>query len=521
MSDQVIRISSEQGFAAAWANTAKPTTLNLCDFRIPRGLVVDLSKSYIAFNATIEPTVAGNFTATSNPINANFNIDGLVDGDLPMEVPNSALIRNASISCDKGQIESIRRVDTLRSTLWNLEHDAEDRKDDMNAFTAPKQIRGVQNQTSYFLDPVMDNINDGGGVITDRTSRNLARDVKVPLKSIFGIGEAEDWSTSKFGETRIHLETNWKSVKSYSLGGFEDTAAAFQPGAAAAVTWGQCEQIDLGASGSATDGTNNLVLSVAYTNPEQTCPFFVGQKILCTATSSNAGSSVTDVSATIATMTQLGSIVTLTTEAEWFVNPFAGAVQLTPITIKSDISAVVTNTVNRAELVLFTKPETMKTEDSYEYVTYSTEQDNGAGVINFGRGYVIEPSAMNIIVCLNKNNNILPVMPILNYRYAVNNEEMTGNRDVQLRTPLQYDRMTRCLDSTGMGTEWRNAQQAFFENAVAKSQLTSYDGFPMTVICETLMETERSKYVDLQIECPAGGDGVQEILIYKQHIRSI
>ena len=135
MTDKVIRISSEQGFAEAWLNANAPSTLNLCDFRIPRGMVVDLSKSYIAFNTQIKPTVAGNFTSTDDPINSNLRINGLDAADNGLEVPNAALIRNASISCDKGLIESIRRVDTLRSTLWNLEHDAEERKDDLNAFT--------------------------------------------------------------------------------------------------------------------------------------------------------------------------------------------------------------------------------------------------------------------------------------------------------------------------------------------------------------------------------------------------
>ena len=186
MSKQVIRISSEQGFGEAWLNAAQPTTLNLCDFRIPRGLVCDLSKSYVSFNTQINPTVAGNFTSTDDPINYNLKINGLVTGNLAIEVPNAALIKNAMIDCDKGQIESIRRVDTLKSTLWNIEHDAEERKDDLNAFTAPKQARGDKNQTSFFLDPVIENVDDAGGIITGRDSRNLARDIKIPLTLLAG-----------------------------------------------------------------------------------------------------------------------------------------------------------------------------------------------------------------------------------------------------------------------------------------------------------------------------------------------
>ncbi len=58
-------------------------------------------------------------------------------------------------------------------------------------------------------------------------SRNLKRDLKVPLKDIFGVGGAEEYSTDIFGETRIHLETNFNKLKSSALGGDEDTSLMF------------------------------------------------------------------------------------------------------------------------------------------------------------------------------------------------------------------------------------------------------------------------------------------------------
>jgi len=513
--DKVIRISSEQGFAASWNSAAgggvSPTNLNLCDFRIPRGMIVDLSKSYIAFNTQIRPTVANNFTSADDPINANMLINGLVDADPAIEVPNSCLIRNAHIDCDKGQIESIRRVDTLRSTLWNIEHDAEERKDDMNAFTAPKQIRGTKNQTSFFLDPVVNNTDDAGAVITGRESRNLTRDVKVMIKDIFGIGEAEDWNTDKFGETRIHLETNWKDVRSYQLGGFEDVSLSFDQ----TNTWGKCET-QMGIAAGATSTT--LELSFAYDDYQQYCPFFEGQHILVSGTA-GAGPSPADVSAVIASMKYdpATAHVTITTAAAWYTNNQGGPVNVSAILIKSDIAVTPQMTVNRAELVLYTKPS-MPTEDSYEYVTYTLEQDNGNGLDNFARGYVMEPSARNMIVCLNAAGNKLPTTEITSYRYAVNNEGMTGNRDIAPNTPIQYDRLTRCLDSTGMGLEWRNAQLKWFENAVAVTQDASY-ARQCSPICETLMLTDRPKYVDLEIT--SAGNVLADIYIYKQHVKSI
>lgn len=514
MSKQVIRISSEQGFGEAWLNAAQPTTLNLCDFRIPRGLVCDLSKSYVSFNTQINPTVAGNFTSTDDPINYNLKINGLVTGNLAIEVPNTALIKNAMIDCDKGQIESIRRVDTLKSTLWNIEHDAEERKDDLNAFTAPKQARGDKNQTSFFLDPVIENVDDAGGIITGRDSRNLARDIKIPLKDIFGIGEAEDWDTDKFGETRIHLETNWKDVKSYVLGGAEDVTNSFDQ--VTPIKWGQCDDIAVGAN---PDSTSAVVLTFTYDDFQLQCPFFVGQHIFASATTSNADPNPANVSAVIQKMeyNPQTAKMTLTFTAPWYTNGQAGPSILSDVLIKADNSSVVTNTVNRAELVLFTKPGMTNTEDSYEYVTYSTEQDNGNGITSFARGYVMEPMARNMIVALCPNGEKLPTTDYESYRYAVNNEAMTGNRDIEPDTPLQYDRLTRSLDSTGMGLEWRNAQLRWFNNEPGTLQALSY-AQKTSVIAETLMMTDRQKYVDLQIEC-AGG--LNEIIIYKQHVRSI
>ena len=65
--DKVIRISSNQGFSDTWTNAAAPNSLNLCDFVMPSGNY-DLSKSYIAFNASITSN-------DPNPMNATMYLD--------------------------------------------------------------------------------------------------------------------------------------------------------------------------------------------------------------------------------------------------------------------------------------------------------------------------------------------------------------------------------------------------------------------------------------------------------------
>ena len=521
--DKVIRISSQQGFAAQWNNAGSPSTLNLVDFEIPAGMIIDMTKSYVAFNTEIQPEVAAgtpgdngsNAFATDDPINAMISLNNLKGDGQMYEAPNSALIRNARISCDKGQIESMRRIDTLNCSLFNIEHDSEERKDDMNAFVAPKSVRGIGNQTSLFLDWVNTNTDAAGNALVGADSRQLARDVKVPLKSVFGIAEGADaFDTSKFGTTRIHMETNWKTVKAVQLGGLEATSADFLAGA---TKWGSADDIaGVPATGQPGAALTAFTLTYPFTDFNQHLPFFVGQKILTACTSTHGAGSNISNPAVIATMQYdaTTSKINVTTVGAWFTNTHAGAVDLSDILIKADNSYVPSITVNRAELVLFTRPE-MDTPDEYQYVTYTTEEDNGNGITSFARGYTMEGEAEQMIVCLAPANQILPTTIYESYRYAVNNEDQTGNRSISVGSPLQYDRLTRAMDN--QYTDWRNAQLRFSQLTPAIAQTAMYDA-PNSTIPETLPLSGRPKYVDLQVECAAG---VQDIRIYKQMVRTI
>ena len=151
---------------------------------------------------------------------------------------------------------------------------------------------------------------------------------------MFGIGEAEDWNTDKFGETHIHLETNWKDVRSYELGGSESTTLAFNQ----TNMWGACET-QMGLSNVAPNNTTStLELSFPYDDYQQYCPFFVGQHILVSAANSG-GANPTDVSAVIEAMKydKATKHVTITTVAPWFTNGAGGPVNLSTILIKSDV----------------------------------------------------------------------------------------------------------------------------------------------------------------------------------------
>ncbi len=90
--EKIIKISSQQGFAGVWQNTATaPSNLNLVDFVIPSGLNVDLSRSYMSFNSQI------NNGTNDTPINARWklNVDNANDYNVPKTNTNGAHITNS------------------------------------------------------------------------------------------------------------------------------------------------------------------------------------------------------------------------------------------------------------------------------------------------------------------------------------------------------------------------------------------------------------------------------------------
>ena len=343
MGDKIIKLASLQGFSDTWQNAGAPTRLNLVDFVIPSGYVVDLSKSYIAYNTSISveagaTTHDGGAWHGTEPVNAMLKMNNLVTGNDSMSVPNVILSRNAAIQCDRvGQIENIRRCDTLKSALWSLEHDAEERVGDMNAFTAPKGPRGIGNQSSYFLDARTSGDATGANGTGDEASRQLSRDVKIPLKDMWGICEADDWSTQKQGETRMHLETNWADIRLEALGGQEDTSN--DP---SLTKWGAMDNVGALAASTAL---STLVTTNPYVNSGLLCPFFVGQRVIIKATVSQvlnpATSLTTGASRVIKSMTKdpatgkitLTFVVPISTNVP---NTGTAATDFTDITVAAD-----------------------------------------------------------------------------------------------------------------------------------------------------------------------------------------
>ena len=524
--DKVIRITSQQGFADDWTNAQTPTMLNLCDFTIPRGLNIDLSKSYIAFNAQINSDDA-------QPCNSTLWFDA--NNGERYNVPVSAVIKNASIANNRGAVENMRRVDTLNCAMFGLLDDMESRQNNLNTFANYEGGRGLKNNTSYFLDAVTDNMQpDGASVNANHTSREIARDLKVPLAELFGVANSQAYNTDIFGETRIHLETNFDKVKSIVLGGNEALSNGFDE----TNKYGDIvQQMGLADTTHVGAVANKLETSLAYGDWQYVFPFFVGQKVIGNATASAGTGFGTDVDCIITaiqfqkdnTATPPSAVdakvyITITrANGDPFYTVNSAGTNLTDITIKAKVDQTTTTVINRAELVLQTTNE--EPEQQITYDTWTTEEDVGNGNNNFNKAYSLEADTTLWMLCAVNASQILPVTSLTSYRYAINNEEETGNRDIMMSTtagggrtgpsPIQADRLIRALDNQG-GLGFRNAHLRYY--SPTQVQNASFNA-PVSVIAETAPATPDNKVLNLNIV--SAGGVLADLKLYKQVQRTI
>ena len=299
MSEQIVKILPTNRFSEE-AVPAAFTGSKLLDFNMPGGLgTYDLSNSYININASIIQEI--------DP--AHSAIQGLVVGkdtalfstEIELQTGSTAndtyvvgcasLVRNAQMySQNRGMVESIRRCDTLRQVLYNLENDKKEIEDGLNKFGTFNGRRGPNNKTSSFQNTVVNNTNSNGVVDLNNKSYSIPRDLRIPLSDLFGVGNAL-WNGSVYGDTRINLELNINNLVLKQLGGLEDVtkipnSADDLPPTGEGVSYGSC--LNQPATTVVSTPFNTLTLGrpstpavvTPYCDYGLNLPFHVGQSIV-------------------------------------------------------------------------------------------------------------------------------------------------------------------------------------------------------------------------------------------------
>ena len=537
--ESVIKIESEQGFTETWNPslfTSAPAQQKLIDFIIPAGTgTYDLGKSWINLNVEVlnaAPTdaIAQGVTSTDTALyNNGLNLlDQNSTGTLQLVDPAS-MVRNADMfSAERGMVESIRRVDTLRQVLWNMENDKAEQHDGTATLGTFFGRRGPKNKTSSMIQIMGGNTNVAGDADPTIKASRTSRDLRINISDLFGVGSAL-WNSDVFGDTRIHLEVEPNRLTIERMGGLEDVTT-FDP-TGQNKFFGQMVDYNAGGLGADLPAGGNLgldpsplVTSILYENYQLDMPFYVGQSV--NVAFDVAGTAATPVNVIIASIEyNLGTNnanppdgskqVRIFTRTTIHNNATAAGVAITNILVKANLSTEATDQIriNRAEIVL-TQTPSQTGPSSIDYTTYSTEEVQGNGNTQHNQQLIVEPNAQNLIMAHTTSPGTAPITAWTSYRMAINNADVCGNRDVLYGTPIHRDRIQRTFNNRGQDIS------NFSLNAIDSeaAQQTNANQTLMYPIFETLPLTQSTKIVNFQLKSTGGA---KDLIFYKELVKSI
>ncbi len=527
--EKILKIQSENGFSAEQVPSETAFTSNrLLDFVIPNNGTYDLGKSYISINMSVNNAVATGAAVTgfdASTDTAAYNTEISFEGDTANQnfylSDNASMVRNCQMfSQNRGMVESIRRVDTLRQILWALENDKKEKQDGMYVMGTFNGRRGPENRTSRMNQTVIRNVNNLGVADSDpttgRVSKSLSRDFKIPLSDLFGVGNAL-WNGNVYGETRIHLELNMNKLRLSFLGGFEDVNNG-----PAGQAYGAMANEPAVAQGTAL---TTLVTELSYKDYQLNFPFYVGQAVEINATDSVAGAiaahrgiiqSIDYNSNNNANPPGGTERMTITMRNAWYTTPGAqGPANITNILVKALLADPAGSTikVNRAEIIL-NEQVGVNGPSEIDYRTYTTDEQNASGAPNFFHQYDVEGNAQNLLIGHCANTEITPINPWDEYRLAIDNVDVTGNRSVVYNSNLQQDRILRFMNNRGQNIS-DIGLQSIITNA---AQLAGANQVPMYFILETLPLKASSITVTFNLSYTVS---VVDIVLYKELVKTI
>lgn len=522
--EQILKIQSEQAFQER-AIPGAFVNAKLADFIIPgNNGTFDLSKSYININVGLvnAPHAAEPASAVASDT-ALYNNDIVYNGATTATiVPTSAVIRNCDMfSANKGMVESIRRLSTLRQILWNFENDKGETHDGLDKLGVFQGRRGRGNRTSAMVQIIGSNVNNGAAIGLPIKAQAITRDIRIPLSDMFGVGNAL-WNSDVFGDTRIHIEVEPNLLEIKRLGGFEDAEPGDTEGQN--VNYGVIQdQVD-NAVGGTVGVSVPLTTTLEYVNAQLDMPFYVGQAINVVGTAAVGGAfdvntiieSIRYNEATNANNPPNGSRrVQIVTRDAVYTNAQAAVETVTGIAIKALLSNAAADQIDiiRAEIVLSQLPG-VDGPGEIDYRTYSTEEAQGVNQTQYNKQIVVEPNCHNLIIAHCPTGKTAPSQEWESYRMAINNVDVCGNRDVPYSKPIHSDRILRFFNNRSQNVS-NISLKAIDVDAIQANDQNQVAFYP---ILETMPLTQGEKLVNLEL---TSAGGAKDVVFYKELTKSI
>ena len=524
-----VNLSSKYIKQTALEGTFSPTQ-NLISFSIQDGMKVDLSECAVLVdlsilssdvNATVSAAPGDQFSGGAGVYRQHLLLKDSSDDSTVY--PNVAFIKNADIRCEKvGQIESLRRVDTLKIAQYIYLQDLESKIGGCYQNGISNDGVGGMNGT-----PFRDLVRMGSV-----KSRNRPAQLRIPLKDIFDVANTPVWDTAKYGRTDIKLEMNFDKMHVVTTMGRTDANWAN----AAFGVYGAIDPFLGGVVSTEAGSVNFFKTTKTYINPEEQGPFHVGQKLIFEYTSTATGADAVVYSFDAGnyrerTITQIQHNVdndnklTITFDVGI---AYADATTFSLQTVQgSDPGATKTIVWNKVEMEM--KQVNGPTPPTIEYTTYSTEEDSGfsATQTNINKQYTMEANADNLFICActvdTGVQRIAPTVQIKSSRITIDNIEETSEPvihqnivadTIDQAAPLYYDRLDRFY--MNLGDDLECLQESILGQNVA---LENNPGRAMTAYGQPLPIKAMPKQVQLDINYTAGE--IKHLQLYKRLVKQI
>lgn len=487
MALNIVKYSAEQGSFSA--------TKNNVDLHLPANSgVYDLSKSYININVTLNETIAAHPDAVYT--SALSFVEGGGAGNVHNFVApptNAVIVKHCDfISQSKGSIERIRHVDALRSNLAIYQKDKSYLKEDKNVFKAAQTEQ-------VFSKGGANEIYNVGSV----ASRVRPMDVRVDLKDLFGFGVVEQYDSSKFGNTKIHLQCNFDKL------GISESITATHPWNVAVRTGGATYgAFDNNAQNVGGGDEFTITSSAVYNNIEE-IPFHTNQLLTVTFTVATGGADQTEDCRISSIVHNADGNVEITFANK--IHTVVAGETMTAISVVQKAPTASTVTINKVELVAY-RTEDQSGPGDIQFMSYSTESDSVPAAGSLNKQYYLPPNTLNAIVMT--PNNIYSTDTVTKYRFTLNNKATT-NRDIEVKSGLHYDQLNKSF--INMGMKLSNLDESF----IRANQLQTVDDSRVQAHIFCTPVPVSGKMTQMGLELTSSGALSGNILIFSQRMSRV
>lgn len=447
-------------------------TNRLVDLIIPGNSgVYNLSESYVAIDMSVTGVsyLLSDAAAGRLPQQGAFvpDADAVADIRLAMKhnetkitiydtcaVPVETLVRNCSMfTASRGKIEDIRRSDTLRATMKAYTQDVEDVEDRSIGGLAPmaKTNPWASGRFAHMVG------------VGDVGSEYRNHELRIMLKDLFNIGVAEEWDSSVYGDTRIHLELNLNRVElQQALVGnsvwdqyYHGPAAALTPSYPVNVKYSTALPLTFVAT-TANISQDSIIMEAEYCSLTDS-PFFTNQnlKIVTTYTQTSGGFGTPAPAAGDVHYAVVKTIswdketkrVTLGFGQDTAVLKIDGPVNTNPLVVNRVVTAMPvtrdsdgdidgTLAYESVELTAVRRPDVASGPDQTQYTQFITQSDQWQNTSTLNRSYYLPAQTTNAFIIMPSTENsgtaptdfsdILGCARLEEYRFTINGESVTN-----------------------------------------------------------------------------------------------